>query len=125
IAERLDQEIHGAVLDRPHRGRDIAMSGYENDRRIVALRDLPLQVEPVDVRQLDIEDKAGWDIRLVRIDIIASRPECDRVHAMRGQRLAERLTDSRVVIHDEYDMIARCHDTAIAPRGKVKMNAAP
>src|SRR5690606_1094076 len=56
VAERLGQEVHGAMLDRAHRGRDVAVPGYEYDRRVVALGNLPLQVEAVDVRQLDVED---------------------------------------------------------------------
>src|SRR5437773_6297222 len=97
----------------------------ENDRRMIALRNLPLQIEAVDIRQLDIEDEAGWDVRLVRADIIAGRCESDGAHAVRRQKFAERLPDARIVIYDEYDMVVRRHAAAFASTGRAKMNFVP
>ena len=101
------------------------MPGYEDDRRMVALRDLPLQIEAVDIRQLDIEDEAGRDVRLVRADVVAGRSERHGAHAVRRQELAERLPDAFIVIDDEDDMVVRRHAAAFASTGNVKMNVAP
>ena len=85
------------------------MSGDENDRRMIALGDLPLQVEAVDIGQLDIEDEAGRDVRLLGVHIVAGRSEGDGAHAVRRQQFAERLPDASIVIHDEDNMVIRRH----------------
>src|SRR4051812_19345346 len=92
---------------------------------MIPIRDLPLQIETVDIRQLDVEDEAGWDIRLLRIDIVAGRSERERAHAVCGQELAERLPNAFIVIHEEDDMVFDRHVAAFASTGKVKMNVAP
>ena len=125
ITERLGQEIHGAVLDRPDRRRDVAMPCYENDRRMVPLRDLPLQVEAVDIRQLDIENEARGNVRFFRADVLTGRSERHGAHTVRRQELSERLSDTRIVIHDDYDMVVRRHCAAFTSTGNVKMNFAP
>ena len=101
------------------------MPCYEDDRRMIPLRDLPLQIEAVDVRQLDIEDEAGGDVRFFRADIVAGRSERHGAHAVRRQEFAERLPDALIVIDDEDDMVVRRHAAAFASTGKVKMNFAP
>ncbi len=40
------------------------MTGYEYDRRMIAPCDLSLQIETIDIRQFDVKDKTGSDIRL-------------------------------------------------------------
>jgi hypothetical protein len=36
VTERLRQEVHSAMLDRPDGRRDVAVPCYENDRRMIS-----------------------------------------------------------------------------------------
>src|SRR5262249_36406002 len=49
MVEWLCEKVHCAALDRAHGGRDIAMPGDENNRRMVSVGDLLLQTEAVDI----------------------------------------------------------------------------
>src|SRR3546814_10289592 len=92
---------------------------------MIRLSHLSLQIETVDVRQFDVQDQAGRDVRLVGGDIVAGRPECDAAHTVRCQKFVERLADANVVIHDEYDVVVAGHAATFASTGKVKTNVAP
>src|SRR4051794_24925251 len=91
---------------------------------MIPLGNLPLQIEAVDIRQLDIKDEAGWDVRLFGIDVIAGRSKNDGTHSVRRQEFFERFQDTWIIIHDEYNMIVPDHATT-ASTGRVKMNVVP
>src|SRR5262249_59042460 len=79
----------------------------------------------VDVRQLHIEDEAGWQVGLVAAHILARRAKGDSAYSMRFKQLAERFADTRVVIDDKDDMVVRRHAAGFISIGNVKMNIAP
>ena len=58
LLERLGQEVHGARFHCAHGTRDVAMPCDEHDLRMSFVRGLALQIEPVDVRELDIQNQA-------------------------------------------------------------------
>ena len=64
FVERLRQEIQGSRPDRADAGGDVAMTGDKDDRRMVPARHLPLQIEAVDVRQLDVEEQTSRPLGL-------------------------------------------------------------
>jgi hypothetical protein len=64
FVERLRQEIQGSRLDGAHAGGDVAMTGDKDDWRMVSARHLPLQIEAVDVRQLDVEKQTSRHLGL-------------------------------------------------------------
>ena len=101
------------------------MSGYEYDRRMIAFGDLALQVEAVDIRQSDIEQEAGWQVRLDRTDKLMSRLKGDRTHAMRCQEFVQRLPQACVVVDDVDNGIICRHCAAFASIGSEKMSFAP
>src|SRR5690606_31058799 len=119
------EEVDGAVLDRAYRRWDIAMPGYEDDRRVVAFGDLSLQVKAIHVRQLDVEDKTGGRGRLVGGHVFAARSERHRADAVRGKQFAQGLANPLVIIHDEDDMLVLVHDDCCGSTGSVKTNLAP
>ena len=64
VGVRLGQELQRAGLDRPHRGRNVAVAGEKDDRRPRArLRQLLLQLEPAQSGQLDVQDQAARHVR--------------------------------------------------------------
>ncbi|CAM5187084.1 hypothetical protein BTHI11S_03572 [Bosea thiooxidans] len=85
------------------------MTGDEHDGWMVVPRDLPLQFEPVDIGKLDIEDKAGREIRLVGADIVAGRSEQRRPDPVGLEQLAQRLAQSLVIVDDEHDGVVNDH----------------
>src|SRR6201991_348899 len=125
VAERFGQEVDGAVLDGPDRRGDVAMAGYEHDRRMIAFRYLPLEVQAVDVRQFDIQNEARRQVRLSRLDVLAGGGECDRRNTVRSEQFAERLANAYIVVNDEDDIVVVGHAVAFASIGSVKTNAAP
>ena len=64
FVERLRQEIQGSRLDGANAGGDVAMTGDKDDWRMVSARHLPLQIEAVDVRQLDVEKQTSRHLGL-------------------------------------------------------------
>ncbi len=55
------------------------MSRDEHDLRMISLRGLALQIEPVDVREFDIENQAGGHVGLRVRDVLSSRTERDHM----------------------------------------------
>ena len=82
------------------------------------------RAQTVDIRQFDIEDETGRNIRLVRADILAGRAERDSTHTMRGQKFPERLANPFIVVDDEDDMLFRIHGGAYTPADDAKTNVA-
>src|SRR4051812_2244924 len=74
---------------------------------MVSLRHLALQVEPVHVRKLHVENQAGRYIRLgVRVEF-GTCAKRDRAQVGGRQERAQRFTDATIVIHDKYDVVLR------------------
>src|SRR5690554_2698669 len=101
------------------------MPSYKDDRRVIAFNDLPLEVEAIDVRKLDIEDETCGDIRLFRRHVVAGRCKGAGVDSVRGQKFAQCLSEARIVVHDEHNMFVRRHAAAVASTGSAKTNVAP
>src|SRR5258706_9951334 len=101
------------------------MSGYENDRRMIALRDLPLQIEAANVRQLDIENKARRKIGLRIGDIVRGGGKRFGSPSQRFQQLADCLAHSEVVIHHVDDLLTHRHDPSPAASGSLRATVAP
>src|SRR5215469_14542475 len=59
VAEWFGQKIEGSRLDGAHARWDVAVAGDKDDRRVISLRQLSLQIQAVDVGKFDIEDQAG------------------------------------------------------------------
>ena len=64
------------------------MSGDEDNRRMIARRDLLLQIKAVDVRQFNIKDEAGRKIR--EADRERTRKAAERAERRKAQRAANR-----------------------------------
>src|SRR3546814_19610145 len=59
IAERLGEKLDGARLHRRHRHRDVAVTGYEDSRKLdTRTGQLPLEFEPAPPRHPAIEKQA-------------------------------------------------------------------
>jgi hypothetical protein len=56
------------------------MSGDEHDMRVIALRDLALEIQPVDIRKFHIQHQASRDVGLGIRHVLGSRAERDRGH---------------------------------------------
>src|SRR3546814_20564952 len=57
IAVGLGQEIHGPVLQRPDRGRDVAVTGDQTDRRMLRLINLSLPLATFSFRPFASPDR--------------------------------------------------------------------
>ena len=82
IAERFCQKVDRTALDGAHGGGNVAVPRDEDDGRMFAVCDLLLEIEAVDVRQFDVKDKSGRQIRLVRPHIFSGRPVADRTYSV-------------------------------------------
>src|SRR4051794_23999109 len=80
---------------------------------MVSLRNLALQVEPVHVRKLHVENKAGRYVRLGMRDEFGTRAKRDRAQVGGRQERAQRFADATIVIHDEYDVVLPVHVHAL------------
>ena len=83
------------------------MSGDEHDVRVIALRDLALEVQSVDVRKLHVQNQASRDVGLRIRHVLGRGAERDRVHVEAREQLGQRLADPTVVVHDEHDVVWR------------------
>src|SRR3546814_13236248 len=101
------------------------MACDEDNRRMLCLCDLPLQVEAVDVWQFDVEDEAGRHIWLVRALVVAGGTECDGPHILRLQQFTARPPTTFVVAHHANDPNHRHHDPASDYTGQLSMNYPP
>ena len=85
------------------------MSGDEHDLRVIALRDLALEIQSVDVRKFDVQHQASRDIGLRIRHVLGSGTERDRVHIEARKKLGQRFADPTVVVHDENDVVLSIH----------------
>lgn len=85
------------------------MTGDKDDRRMVSARHLPLQIEAVDVRQLDVEKQTGRRLGLRMSHICGGGGKRHRAQAGSRQQVLQRFAQSAVVVDDQYDGIARRH----------------
>jgi hypothetical protein len=109
LIERLRQKIQRSRLDGAHAGGDVAMTGDEDDRRMVSVRHLPLQIEAVDVRQLDVEKQTRRPLGLRMSRIRRCGSERHGAQTGRCQEVLQRLAEAAVVVDDQYDGVFRGH----------------
>jgi hypothetical protein len=113
FVEWLRQEIQGPRLDGANAGGDVAMTGDKDDRRMVSARHLPLQIEAVNVRQLDIEHQAGRHLRLGVSHVRRCGSERHRVQTGGRQQVLQRLAQAAVIVDDQYDGVCRRHSDVL------------
>ncbi len=80
LTKRLGKEVDRARLHRTHRTGNVAMSGEEYDLRVLFTSDLALEIQPVDARQVHVQNKASWQIWLGIREVLGSRTERDHMH---------------------------------------------
>ena len=69
FAEGLLQKLHSSILHRPHRDRDVAMTGDEDDRHVDALlAQVPLQFQAAHLRHAHVQHQAAG-----RSDLVGSQ----------------------------------------------------
>ena len=79
VAERLGQELDGAGLHRPHRHRDVAIAGDEDDRQLrLGLRQLALHVETAAPREAHVEHDAAGPVRPLALQEFLRRGDTAR-----------------------------------------------
>jgi hypothetical protein len=61
----------------------------KNDWRVIPLSNLPLQLQPVDVWELDVQDEAGGYVGLGEGDIFGSISESYGAKRRSGQQIHE------------------------------------
>src|SRR5215469_1304374 len=112
LCERLGQKVDSATLHGAHTRGNVAASGDKDDWRMSVAGELLLELEPVDVGQLDIEDQARWQIGLRRCDIVPDGAEGLGLPPQGPQKLANGLAHSGVVVDNEDDLLAGIHDAS-------------
>jgi Histidine kinase-, DNA gyrase B-, and HSP90-like ATPase len=79
IMEWLGQELNRSGLDRPHRHRNVAVSGDEHDRKLNAgVGQLALKIQSAAPRQSDIQHQATGRVGSLVLQELLGRPE--RLH---------------------------------------------
>ncbi len=109
FVERLRQEIQGSRLDGANAGGDVAMTGDEDDWWMVSARHLPLQIEAVDVRQLDVEKQTSRRLRLGVGHVCRGGTKRHRAQTRGRQQVLQRFAQAAVVVDDQYDGVCRHH----------------
>jgi hypothetical protein len=71
----------------------------------VALHDLGLKVQSVDVGKLNIQDQTGRYIRFRIRDVLGSRTERHHTQIAGREKIGQRLADPAIVIHHEEDVV--------------------
>ena len=89
------------------------MSGDEYDLRVIALRDLALEIQSADVREFQIQNQASRHVGLWIRDVLGSRAERDYVQIESRKKLGQRLADPRVVVHDKNEGVVWVHSAAL------------
>ena len=85
------------------------MPGDEHDRRRLPFGKLSLQIEPVNVRQLEVEDEARRRVRLLRVEKLRRRGERGHLEAGGREQATQGGTNAGVVIHDKHGGAFGCH----------------
>jgi glyoxylase-like metal-dependent hydrolase (beta-lactamase superfamily II) len=110
LLERFGQEVDCTGLDRTHGGWNVTMSRDEDNVRVVSRRHLSLEIEPIDVGKLDVQDQARGHVRLRAGPVFRGGTQCDRMHIEAGKQVDQRCADAAVVIEDENDVVFRIHN---------------
>src|SRR5207342_264573 len=101
IAERLYQEIDGPSLHRPHRHRNVAVPGDEDDRYLdIRLGELGLKIESAALWQPDVEHETTGDVRQLGLQQLRSRPEQLDAQTHRAQQAAQGFAQRWIVVDD-------------------------
>ena len=108
LIERDRQKICCSRLDRTHRVRDVGGRRHEDDCGTVA-RNLPLQVETVCIRKLDIENQARREIRSRILEVLRGTLERQRAQTMGSQQRVERSPHVRISMDHENDLLCFIH----------------
>jgi hypothetical protein len=102
VVERLLDEIEGALLDRAHRHRHVAVAGQEDDRHVVAVLVQPAeQFEPAHAVHADVQQQTAAVRDLAAGDQRLGRGPGAHCVAARTEQPAQRVADGFVVVDDE------------------------
>jgi hypothetical protein len=101
------------------------MTGDENDRRTVSVRQFPLEFQATRVRKLQVQDQASGRIGFFGFQEFRSGPECDYSKSHGCYQAGQRFAYSIVVIHHEDDGVVRVHCISLGLSGIVKQTLAP
>ena len=124
---RFGKEVFRARLDRPHRYRNVAMTGYEDDGQPASeLGELILQLRPAQAGHLHIQQNTAAILARQRLQELLGRLIERNSIAAGAQQLAKSRAERCIVIDDVNDRRQRCHAASIIlDNGSVKQNTAP
>lgn len=104
VSERLGEELHRAVLHRPHAHRDVAVTGDEHDGDVqVGLRHPPLEIEPAETGQADVEHEAAGHLRSIAAQELlgeanaATRSPTERIRFSSERRIAASSSTTKTI----------------------------
>ena len=95
------QKIDGPGLECPDARRDTALASQEQDG-CTSLREILLQLQAICVRQLDVEDRAGWSVRHEAVEKPGSRIETLGRQARRDDGGLDPPSHGCICVHDEH-----------------------
>src|SRR4051794_3983509 len=109
LFQRFDQEVDHTGLHRPHRGRNVTVSGDEHNVWVRLRFSAVQQVETVDVGKSQVQDEAGGYIGFRVGVVFGGRTERDGVQVVGRQQVGQRLADPPVIVDDQNDMVLGRH----------------
>ena len=103
VSERLGKELDGSGLHRLDARVDIAVLGDEDDRQLPPFdSDALLKIQPVDVRQGDVEDETAWHRCSGACEKLPRRCERLALPARYSSKQFQRFTHRDVVSDNEH-----------------------
>ena len=119
-ANRFGQELKGSFFHRPHRHRNIAVAGHEDDWNVdVRGTQGALKIKAIQSRHPHVEDKAGRNIRALRKPKALCGSEGLDAKANRFDHAADAIADQGVIIDYEDNRVRFLHAAASPPLGRV------
>jgi hypothetical protein len=109
LNERFSQKIQGPPLDGANAGSYVAVTCDEDDRWMILIAHLLLQVQALTVWELGVQDQASGYISLGVSKEFGCGAERDGTQVRGREELLERLANAIIVIYDYYDVVSREH----------------
>ena len=91
------------------------MSRNEHNVGVRSLATLAYQVEPVDIRELNVQKEASGYVGLRVCVVLRSGTKRDDVQVVSRQQVGQRFADPPVIVHDKNDMVLAGHSREDAP----------